>query len=206
MENKEIEIRSFQSELRTDEQNSRTIRGLAIPIESRSELLGGEFYETIRSSAVNEDLINSNDIRLYVNHDPAQGTFARSKQGEGSLKLTITERGLEFETELPDNAYGNYLLDGVRRGDFDEVSFAFCVDKDEWNKNDDNTYSRSIISFRLLSEISILSEKAAYSATNVSIRSLEDYKEQEKAENERKMQVLNSLDEKMKEIEEITKL
>ena len=207
MKNKDLEIRSFQCELRaTEEENSRTIRGLAIPTESRSELLGGEFYETIRSSAINEDLINSNDIKLYLNHDMAQGTYARSKYGEGSLHLFITERGLEFETDIPNTAMGETLLEGIKRGDYDAISFAFAIDKDEWNKNEDGTYERSVISFRMIDEISILSMAPAYSATNVSIRSLEDYKEQEKAENERKLQVLKGLDEKLKEIDEISKI
>ena len=207
MKNKELEVRSFQCELRAiEEENSRTIRGLAIPTESRSELLGGEFYETIRSSAVTEDLINNNDIKLYLNHDMAQGTYARSKFGEGSLRLSVTERGLEFETDIPNTAMGETLLEGIKRGDYDAISFAFAIDKDEWSKNEDGTYERSVISFRMIDEISILSMAPAYSATNVSIRSLEDYKEQEKLENERKMQVLNGLEEKLKEIEEISKL
>ena len=201
-----IEIRSYQTEFRAEEQeNSRVIRGLAILVESRSQLLGGEFYETIRSSAVNEDLIKNNDIKLYANHDPSQGTFARSKFGEGSLKLSVTERGLEFETELPDNAYGNYLLDGIRRGDFDSISFGFVIDKDEWTKNEDNTYERSIISFRMIDEISVLAMLPAYSETNVSIRSLEDYKEAEKAEELRKQEIISHLDDKLQEIEEISK-
>lgn len=205
--NKELEIRSFSCELRADEgENSRTIRGLAIPVESRSELLHGEFYEVIRSSAVNDDLINNNDVKLYINHDPSQGTLARSKRGTGSLKLTVTERGLEFETELPHTAQGDYLLEGIRRGDFGEVSFGFYVDKDEWTKNEDNTYSRSIISFKALDEISCLSEQAAYSATGVNIRSLETFKAAEQAEEQRKIEVLHALDEKMQEIENISKL
>ena len=69
---------------------SRKISGLAIPVESRSELLNGVFYETISRDAVTEDLINSMDVKLYVNHDPSQGTFARSKHGKGSLKLFIS--------------------------------------------------------------------------------------------------------------------
>lgn len=34
---------------------SRTIRGLAIPVESQSELLYGEFYETILRSAITDE-------------------------------------------------------------------------------------------------------------------------------------------------------
>ena len=198
-----IEIRSFQTELKTSEDNeSRVIRGLAIPIESRSELLNGEFYEVIRSSAVNNDLILNNDIRLLVNHDEGQGTYGRSKGGKGSLKLYITERGLEFETELPNNSYGNYLLDGIRRGDFDEMSFAFIVDKDEWKKNNDGTYERSIVSFGLLTELSVLSVKAAYSATNVNVRSLESYKEEVRAKEEAEKQAQVESLKKIAEIED----
>lgn len=200
--NKDLEIRSYQTEFRAEEQeNSRVIRGLAIPVESRSELLGGEFYETIRSSAVDEALIKNNDIKLYANHDPSQGTFARSKFGEGSLKLSVTERGLEFETELPDNAYGNYLLDGIRRGDFDSISFGFIIDKDEWTKTEDGLYERSIISFRMIDEISVLAMLPAYSETNVSIRSLEDFKEAEKAEELRKQEIEQHNKEVFEEIE-----
>ena len=204
--NKDLEIRSFKAECRSLDEESRTIRGLAIPVESRSELLGGEFYETIRSSAVNEDLISNNDIKLFVDHDPSQGTLARSKGGKGSLRLHITDRGLEFETELPRTAQGDYLLEGIRRGDFDEMSFAFRIDKDEWKKNEDGTYERSIISFRMVDELSCLSQKAAYSATNLSIRSLEDFKEAEKAEELRKQEIISHLDEKMKEIDEYSKI
>ena len=182
------------------------IRGLAIPVESRSELLGGEFYETIRSSAVNEDLVKSNDIKLYVDHDSSQGTLARSKYGSGSLRLQITDRGLEFETELPRTSQGDYLLEGIRRGDFDAISFGFMVDKDSWSRNEDGTYERSIISFRTLAEISCLSQLPAYSATNLSIRSLEDFKQAEKDEEDRKQSIYSHLDEKMKEIDEISKI
>ena len=206
MKNNNIEIRSYQTEFRAEEQeNSRVIRGLAIPVESRSELLGGEFYETIRSSAVNEDLINSNDIKLYLNHDMSQGTYARSRYGEGSMRLFITERGLEFETDIPNTAMGETLLEGIKRGDYDAISFAFAIDKDEWNKNEDGTYERSIILFRMIDEISILSMTPAYSATNVSIRSLEDFKEAEKAEELRKQEIISHLDDKLQEIEEISK-
>lgn len=201
-----LEIRSFQVELRANDEESRLIRGLAIPVESRSELLGGEFYETIRSSAVNEDLVNSNDIKLYVDHDSSQGTLARSKYGSGSLRLQITDRGLEFETELPRTSQGDYLLEGIRRGDFDAISFGFLVDKDSWSRNEDGTYERSIISFRTLAEISCLSQLPAYSATNLSIRSLEDFKQAEKDEEDRKQSIYSHLDEKMKEIDEISKI
>ena len=91
-----LETRSYVAEFVADA-DSRNIHGLAIPVESMSELLGGEFYEIIRSTAINQELIDRNDVKIYLNHDSSQGTFARSKYGNGTLHLYITERGLEFE-------------------------------------------------------------------------------------------------------------
>ena len=82
-----LEIRNIQTELRSIEPESRKVSGLAIPVGTRSELLYGEFYETILPQAL-DDVINRFDVKLYLNHDPSQGTYARSKYGEGSLHLS----------------------------------------------------------------------------------------------------------------------
>lgn len=201
-----IEIRSITTEIRSLEDNSRKITGLAIPVGTRSELLYNEFYETIEPIAM-EDLIDRFDVKLYVNHDSSQGTFARSKYGKGSLRLFVTERGLEFETELPNTAFGDMLLEGIRRGDFDAMSFAFAPDQEEWEDNGDGTYNRTIKHIGLLDECSILSCAPAYSATEVNLRSLEDFKEeQRKAKEEKDKEILDALDAKMQEFEEAAKI
>ena len=206
MKNNSLEIRNISTEIRAVNVESRKISGLAIPVESRSELLNGVFYETISRDAVTEDLINSMDVKLYVNHDPSQGTFARSKYGKGSLRLFITERGLEFETELPKTAFGDMIMEGILRGDFDAMSFAFVPDLEDWSENEDGTYERTIRSISLLEECSILSSTPAYSATEVNTRSLENFKEQKKQEQEiRKQTILSKMDAKLQEIEEATK-
>lgn len=203
---KNLETRNITTEIRSVDNESRKISGLAIPAESRSELLYGEFYEVISRDALTEDLIKNNDIKLYLNHDASQGTFARSKYGEGSLRLFVTDRGIEFETELPNTAFGDALLEGIRRGDFDALSFAFAPEEDEWEENEDGTYNRTIRSIGFLDEISLLSCAPAYEQTNVKIRSLEDYKEQRnKEKEEHDKAILESLNAKLKEIEDIEK-
>lgn len=200
-----IEIRNIQTEIRSVDVGSRKVTGLAIPVNSRSELLYGEFYETILPEAINESIIQNNDIKLYMNHDASQGTYARSKNGEGSLKLSITERGLEFETELADTVFAQQLLEGIRRGDYDAISFAFIPNEQDWEENEDGTYNRSIRSISFIDEISILSCAPAYEATEVNIRSLEDYKEKRKAEkDENKAKILAKLNISEKESEMVT--
>ena len=199
-----LEIRNITTEIRSNEENSRKISGLAIPAESRSELLYGEFYETISKDALTEDLINEHDVKLYLNHDSSQGTFARSKFGKGSLRLFVTDRGIEFETELPNTASGDELLEGIRRGDYDALSFAFAPDKEEWEENEDGTYNRTIRSIAFLDEISILSCAPAYEATEVKLRSLEDFKEEKRqAEDKKKEEILANLNKLSEEINEI---
>lgn len=204
MKNNNLEIRNITTEIRSNEENSRKISGLAIPAESRSELLYGEFYETISKDALTEDLINSHDVKLYLNHDSSQGTFARSKFGKGSLRLFVTDRGIEFETELPNTAFGDMLLEGIRRGDFDALSFAFAPEDEEWKDNGDGTYDRTIRSIAFLDEISILSCAPAYEATEVKLRSLEDFKEEKRqAEEKKKEEILANLNKLSEEINEI---
>ena len=204
MKNNNLEIRNITTEIRSNEENSRKISGLAIPAESRSELLYGEFYETISKDALTEDLINEHDVKLYLNHDSSQGTFARSKFGKGSLRLFVTDRGIEFETELPNTASGDELLEGIRRGDYDALSFAFAPDKEEWEENEDGTYNRTIRSIAFLDEISILSCAPAYEATEVKLRSLENFKEEKgQAEEQKKQEILDNLNKLSEEIEEI---
>jgi len=180
-----------------DKVESRKIHGLAIVADSRSQVLRSNkhmFYEFVQRSAINEDLIKNNDIKLYMNHDASQGTLARSKYGEGSLKLFITERGLEFETELPDTEKGNELLRGIERGDYDAVSFAFLVGEDHYDDkpNEEGIWNRYIDSFRMVDEISVLSCAPAYLSTEVSCRSLDDkvdeYEKKEQEEAERREQ------------------
>lgn len=196
-----LETRSYAAEFVADA-DSRNIHGLAIPVESKSELLGGEFYEIIRSTAINRDLIEKNDVKIYLNHDSSQGTFARSKYGNGTLHLDITERGLEFDFDAPRTAFGDALIEGIRRGDYDAISFAFAVGEDQWDMNEDGTYTRSILSFNMLDECSILSQLPAYSATDVDIRSLEDYKEERKLEEAKKEEINKRLDDIMTSIDE----
>lgn len=201
--NNNLEIRNFSVELRADKE-SRNIHGLAIPVEARSFLLG-DFYEVVTRAALTEETITSNDIKLYLDHNPASGTYARSKFGEGSLKLTLTERGLEFSFNAPNTVFGDALLEGISRGDFDACSFAFLVKDQHWEENGDGTYTRNILSFDLIDEISILSQMPAYPQTNVATRALDTFKEEIRAkeEAEKEAERERQKEESLKKIAEI---
>lgn len=181
-----IEYRTFAFTDDNYDADSHVIRGLAIPVESRSQLLGGKFYEVIAREAVSQELIDQNDVRLLYDHNPAAGTIGRSKFGVGTLRLYVDDEGLKFECEIPNTPFGKTIEEGIRRRDIDSVSFGFYVGKYEKEKNADGTFNRRVLSFRKLVEISVLDVLPAYTDTQVAVRAIEEIEEQEKIEAKKK--------------------
>lgn len=154
-------------ELRAD---GKTISGIAVVTESWSKDLGG-FREIIRKGALTEDLIARSDVMLNMDHDPSK-VLARSKFGSGSLRLFITERGLEFQTECPDTQLGHDCMELLRRGDYSQCSFCFTIgtDGENWYRNESGELCREITSFDRLYDVSIVYDPA-YDDTSVDARS-----------------------------------
>lgn len=174
--NKDVELRTLNVECSANEE-SRTISGYAICSNTLSCDLGG-FYEVIEPSAL-DGIVERCDVKAYYNHLPEKGVLARSRMGKGSLHLEVRDGNLYFEFEAPNTELGNYVLEGIRRKDFDQCSFGFLCDEDRWEKREDGSYLRHINSFKYISEISIVPDPA-YSATSASCRSFEAFKEEER--------------------------
>lgn len=169
------ELRSCNQELRVTPE-SRIVEGYAIVFNSESNDLGG-FREVIDSRAL-DGVISCSDILCLLNHNEDKGVLARSKFGEGSLSLEIDERGLKYMFEAPKTALGDELLEGLKRGDITTSSFAFTVGKDNWEKREDGSYLRTIVSIQELYDVSPV-YFPAYSQTSVKIdqRCLDKIKE-----------------------------
>lgn len=170
--NKDIEIRSYNSDLTTDAE-SRLIEGYSIIFNSESVDLGG-FREIIHKEAVTEALLLKSDILAKFDHNKV---VARSKYGQGSLTLTIDERGLKYSFYCPE--YADYLLESIKRGDLNQSSFAFSVnpkDKDavKWEKRSDGTIIKHIYKIERLYDVSPV-YTPAYENTDCSIRSYNEF-------------------------------
>lgn len=152
---------------------SRSVSGYAIIFNSESKDLGG-FNEVIEPSAL-EGVLERSDVLCLLNHNEDKGVLARWNQGKGSLSLEIDEKGLRYSFEAPNTSLGDELLEGIRRGDISTSSFAFTVDKDSWTKRSDGSYLRTINSIALLKDVSPV-YRAAYEATSVNTRGLEEVK------------------------------
>ena len=170
-----LEIRSFNIELR-NEPESRHIEGYGSVFNERSLDLGG-FVEMIAPGAF-DGVIDRSDVKCYLDHNPEKGILARSRNGKGSLSLVVDEKGLRYEFDAPHTNLGDEVVEGLKRGDYSQSSFAFTVDDEVWTKEADGTYLRTITKIGGLYDVSIVANPA-YEGTSVALRSLDAFKAQE---------------------------
>ncbi len=169
-------------ELRSNGENAdkRTVFGYAAKFNSRSENLGSsdyQFYEILEPGAFDDVLMD--DVRALFNHDPS-AILARSKNGQGSLKIGIDGTGLWYEFEAPDTQAGRDLLTSLGRKDVDQSSFSFTVSKDgqRWEETRDGDgptiFTRTITKISRLYDVSPVTYPAYPDAT-VALRSLAEF-------------------------------
>ena len=99
--------------------------------------------------------------------------LARSRNGEGTLKLSVDDHGLRFEAEIPDTQLGHDIYEHIRLGNLDECSFCFSLPDNEvgerWYYNDSKDLCREISLIEGLYDCAICPH-GAYSDTEVSAR------------------------------------
>ena len=172
------EQREFRME--NAEQNGNTIRGYAAIYNSDSEWMGG-FYEQIETGAFDEVL--DNDVRAYFNHDE---NLLLGRVSSGTLRISTDKRGLFYEVDLPNTTYANDLVELMKRGDVNQSSFAFLIEKDRWEQRGGTTY-RIIEKVSRLLDVSPVAQPAYPDATSELKRDLETKpKEDAKAATEAK--------------------
>lgn len=182
---------------------TRTVEGYAVVFNSQSEDLG--FFETISPSAVTVDVINRSDVFALLNHNPDK-VLARCRYGEGSLSLSIDEKGLKYSFQAPNTELGNELIEHIRRGEIDSSSFAFIVSSEDGSEvweNINGTTHRTINKIECLCDVSPVWQPA-YSATSVSARAKEmlNEMEQEKLEQlENEKDITTNEEEQVEEVE-----
>lgn len=117
-------------EAKEGEASSRTITGYAILFGVPSEPLYSyddeEAREVIAPAAVTKELLDGCDIKFTMFHN-RQLILARSKNGAGTLKYEVDEKGVSFEFDAPNTVDGDKALELVRRGDISGCSFMFTT-------------------------------------------------------------------------------
>ena len=166
---KEIRNTPFQVQVTGEDEEKRTIEGYALLFDTPSD--GLSFTEVIQRGALDGVLAKS-DVFALLNHDQSRGILARCKNGQGSLVLSVDDKGLKFRFEAPKTALGDELRENIRRGEIEECSFCFDVEKDTWEKQKNGSWKRSIEKIDNLYDIAPV-YNGAYSKTSVYMRGKE---------------------------------
>lgn len=178
------EIRSNEN-IQVVSSDSRTVEGYGVVFDSESVDLGG-FTEIISRNAITQEVVNNSDILFLLDHNRERGVLARSKNGSGSLKVEVDERGVKYSFDAPHTALGDEILEGLRRGDINKCSFAFTVSGDAWTKRNDGSVLRTIDSIDKMYDISIVYNPAYEDTIVVNKRGLDELNESEKEDDSEK--------------------
>lgn len=164
------EKRFVQAAIETGEKG---IVGFPIVFGALSVDLGG-FRERVSPGAVAMALGRKPDVIATVNHEDGQ---ILGRTGAGTLRLEATERGLRAEIpELPDTSYVRDLRVLMARGDVHGMSFAFDCKAEEWGEelHDGQLWAVRTLNDITLHDVAIVT-RPAYPATEVALRSLQEY-------------------------------
>jgi hypothetical protein len=139
------------------------IYGYAAVFNSLSEDLGG-FYERIAPGAFTNTL-KTEDVRGLFNHDP---NYVLGRTKSETLSLSEDDTGLAFSMDPPDTSWARDLLISIRRGDIDQMSFAFRTIRDRWEQVGDQVI-RTLLEVKLY-DVSPVTFPA-YPQTSAQVRS-----------------------------------
>lgn len=170
MINDKIEQRTIAAkmEVRENAEKQAEIYGKAIPFDSPSLPIDGDFIEYIAPDAFDESLNSDAEIMLLYAHEWSAPLARRSA---GRLTLEKREDGIYFRATPPDTTRTQDLLKDIEAGNVKGNSFGFTVEADDWNTDESGRTVRRILRGTLF-EISAVVDPA-YPDTTLAKRSLD---------------------------------
>lgn len=158
-------------EKRADGDELPDIIGYAAVFDVRTELWPGT-TEEIAPGAFTRTLDDSPDVRALVDHDPAN-ILGRTKAD--TLTLAEDKKGLRTRIRPPNTTVGRDIVESIRRGDVDQMSFAFQIVREEAEYDDDGTHYR-LLDVELI-DVSIVT----FPAYETTVATLDEFRSRAKA-------------------------
>lgn len=176
-----MEIRSFGENAAPRLVEERTIEGYAVVFGQESRVLYDKtkkrfFVEVIEPGAVTEEMLREWDIKALCEHNKER-MLARSFRGVGSLSLSVDSYGVKYRFVAPNTPDGDYVVEMIKRGDMFGSSFAYWADEKKnvrYEMRTDGKLLRRVRSVDRMFDVSPVSDPA-YTGTEVSVRSLDEY-------------------------------
>ena len=130
MERRSLPHAAGRLEIRTRAGESPKLVGRAAVFGKLSQDLGG-FKEQINRGAFSEAIQRSDVVGLF-NHSPDN---VLGRMNAGTLRLHESDKGLEFEMDLPDTQVARDVAANVKAGNVSGNSFSFLIAEggDEWD-------------------------------------------------------------------------
>ena len=135
-----------------------------------------DLKERIMPRAFNKALNDRHDVRALFNHDP---NMVLGRTASGTLKLSKSLRGLDYEIDPPDTSYSKDLSVSIARGDVTGSSFGFIVTEQKFRT--EQADGGQPIDIREIHSVELLDVSPvtypAYKATSSGLRSVGDAEE-----------------------------
>jgi HK97 family phage prohead protease len=153
--------------------NKKLIRGTAaVFAPKRSSDLGGWFEEIDRHAFDKALASPSLDCVALWNHDT---NHVLGRSTSGTLRLSTTAAGLQYEIDPPDTSTANDLIQLMERGDVHQSSFGFVCVKESW-REENGIYIRTVLEAELfdVSPVTFPAYPDATSGYRASLRNAPD--------------------------------
>lgn len=146
-----------------------TLEGHASVFDVEYEVAGGPpwgWVESVEPGAFDKTLKQGPDVALLVNHDG----LPLARTTSGTLELSTDKTGLALSASLdPNDPDVAALVPKIERGDVDEMSFAFRVERQEWDEDYERRWIKEANIHR--GDVSVVTYGAS-STTDVSLRAV----------------------------------
>ena len=150
--NREYRMMSFETRAKNEEgKDECRVDGYASTFEPYvlfEDEDGTQYFERIDEHAFDET--DMSDVIFLYNHTGM--VYARQKNG--TLDVSVDEHGLKISADLSSTEQSRQMFEQIRSGLIDQMSFAFTVRVDEYDKK---THTRTIKSISKLYDVSAVS-------------------------------------------------
>ncbi|PFZ64874.1 phage major capsid protein [Bacillus wiedmannii] len=168
----QLELRQVDVELSGVKQESGEllVSGYVNQTGEWSQTMGqvNRFIERIEPGTFTNALNKGNDVRFLAEHDNAK-LLASTKNG--SLQLREDGKGLYMEARISDTSWGRDYHQLIQDGLLTNMSFGMQVNEQQWDKQNDGTYKRTITDINL-AEVSVV-YNPAYVQSSIQARSID---------------------------------
>jgi len=135
-----------------EEENYYLVEGYATTFDEPYVMFtdeeGRNYYEQVSKKAF--EGTDMSDVIMQYDHEGM--VFARNKNG--TLQLDVDDKGLKVTADLSSTEASRALHDAIRKGLVDQMSFAFTVSSDDYNRD---TRTRTITGIKKLYDVSAVS-------------------------------------------------